>query len=287
MSPRATNANPRRGEAVPARLHVILARNGKTGIVIRRGPSREVALIGWDRRSDQFHLGQWLRGRIYERRCDLSPDGKHFIYFAMNGRWQSASKGSWSAISRAPYLTALSFFPKGDCWHGGGLFPSDKTYWLNDGYGHIVGRDASGLFRTTTPPGPDQYGGECPGVYFHRLQRDGWKLANAQRGECSSGVTFEKPVNPRWMLRKFANASTDRRVGRGIYLDTHQLVDTKKGEIIDCPDWEWADLDGRRLVWVDKGAIYRGRIGAHGLFDEKKLRDFNAMTFERREAPYA
>jgi cytochrome bd-type quinol oxidase subunit 2 len=30
-------------------------------------------------------VGQWLKGRIYERRSDLSPDGKHLIYFAMNG----------------------------------------------------------------------------------------------------------------------------------------------------------------------------------------------------------
>jgi hypothetical protein len=105
---------------VPARIHVLLARDAKTAVVIRRGPTRHTAVIGWDRVNDKFKLGQWLYGRIYERRADLSPDGKHLIYFAMNGRWDSSVKGSWSAISRAPYLKAISLFPKGDCWNGGG-----------------------------------------------------------------------------------------------------------------------------------------------------------------------
>jgi hypothetical protein len=101
---------------------VLLARDAPLGLVIRRGPSSRVATILWHRQRDTFELGQWLKGRIYERRCDLSPDGAHFLYFAMNGQWQSESRGSWSAISRAPYLRAIGFFPKGDCWHGGGLF---------------------------------------------------------------------------------------------------------------------------------------------------------------------
>ena len=56
-------------------------------MVIRRGPSKSVATLLWDRKRNTFHMGQWLKGRIYERRCDLSPDGKYLIYFAMNGWW--------------------------------------------------------------------------------------------------------------------------------------------------------------------------------------------------------
>jgi hypothetical protein len=106
----------------PARLHVLLARDAKVGLVIRRGPSKSVCTVLWNRERDTFKLGQWMRGRIYERRCDLSPDGWRFIYFAMNGRCQSQTKGSWTAISRVPYLKAMSLFAKGDCWHGGGCF---------------------------------------------------------------------------------------------------------------------------------------------------------------------
>lgn len=69
---------------IPARLHVILAREAPTALIFRRGPSGKVASIGWNLEKDTFSLGQWLSGRIYEYRCDLSPNGKYLIYFAAN-----------------------------------------------------------------------------------------------------------------------------------------------------------------------------------------------------------
>src|SRR5215217_8408632 len=77
-----------------ARIHVLLASEAPLGVVIRRGPSKHVCTIGWERSRDEFQLGQWLNGRIYERRSDLSPDGKHLIYFAMNGKWSAEARGS-------------------------------------------------------------------------------------------------------------------------------------------------------------------------------------------------
>src|SRR5947209_589019 len=113
----------------PARVHILLARDARLGVVIRRGPSKQVCTLLWDRTCDRFRVGQWLKGRIYERRSDLSPDGKHLLYFALNGKWQSESRGSWTAISRAPYLKAAAFFPAGDTWGGGGLFTTAHSYW--------------------------------------------------------------------------------------------------------------------------------------------------------------
>jgi hypothetical protein len=57
------------------RAYVILARKAQVGVIFRRGPSKQVLLIKWDLERDTFAFGQWLRGRIYERRCDLSPQG--------------------------------------------------------------------------------------------------------------------------------------------------------------------------------------------------------------------
>lgn len=106
---------PKERGKFPARLHVLLAQDAKVGLVIRRGPSKLVCTVLWNRERNTFKLGQWMRGRIYERRSDLSPDGKHFIYFAMNGKWESETKGAWTAISRVPYLNALALYAKGDC----------------------------------------------------------------------------------------------------------------------------------------------------------------------------
>jgi hypothetical protein len=241
----------------------------------------------WDRRSDDFQIGQWLKGRIYERRSDLSPDGKHLIYFAMNGRWGSEAKGSWTAISRAPYLKAIALFPKGDCWHGGGLFTRAGSYWLNDGFGHSVLHDTRELKRDIKFRPSGQKGGECLSVYYPRLIRDGWVLLDRENQDQWKGVdVFEKPLEKGWVLRKIAHAEVGAPVGKGCYWDEHELWHSPSGERAGCPAWEWAEVDGKRLVWASGGALFAGRITERGLADESQLFDFNDMTFKRLVAPY-
>jgi hypothetical protein len=203
----------------PPRLHAILASGAPLGVVFSRGPSKSVCTFLWDRKADRFELGQWLRGRIYERRADLSPDGRYLIYFAMNGRWSSETKGSWTAISRAPWLKALVLLGKGDCWHGGGLFTSKSKYWLNDGYGHFPVRDSREVQRETHFEHANRYGGECPGVYYVRLQRDGWVLKDRlTEGATNSWTIFEKQLPKGWILRKYAHSEAGAPVGKGLLL---------------------------------------------------------------------
>jgi hypothetical protein len=102
---------------------VIPARQKPVALILRRGPSAWYHLIRWDTAKDQFEHGAWFRGRIYEERCDLSPDGELFLYFALQGRrWSSSYKGAWTAVSRAPWLHALTLWPQGHTWGGGGRF---------------------------------------------------------------------------------------------------------------------------------------------------------------------
>ncbi len=69
------------------RVYAILARDGRSAVVFRRGPSRQVLVLRWWLGDDRIEPGQWLKGRIYERRCDLSPDGDLLIYFA--AKWNT------------------------------------------------------------------------------------------------------------------------------------------------------------------------------------------------------
>jgi hypothetical protein len=267
----------------PARLHVLLARDAKIGLVIRRGPSKSVCTVLWNRKRDTFKLGQWMRGRIYERRCDLSPDGKHFIYFAMNGRWKSETKGSWTAISRVPYLKALCLYAKGDCWHGGGLFLSDNEFWLNDGRGHAELKRHSNLRRNVNGHPPDYFGGEFLTVYYNRLQRDGWVMSDQEFQETT---LFEKKLPKSWLLRKLAFSELDAPTGRGCYWDAHELRHESTSTILAFPEWEWADYVDGRLVWATEGQLRSAFLGRGKLLKEKLLHDFNAMKFERVIAPY-
>lgn len=263
------------------RLHILMAREAAKAVVIRRGPSKQVCTIGWDRRTDTFTLGQWLKGRIYERRSDLSPRGTHLIYFAMNGI------KSWTAISRAPYLKAVGFWEKGDCWHGGGLFLTEDEYWINWGYGHTVEREPEGLRRAEWHLHQDEYGSECTSVYYIRLQRDGWQLVAGPMKSRHSGLTvFEKPLPGGCILRKFARSGPPRDRGKGCYYDEHELEQPEQGQTLVFPTWEWAEFDRRRLVWTEAGKLFAAQLLPEGVGDATQLADFNAMKFEPIEAPY-
>lgn len=92
--------------AIPCRLYAILARSAPVGVIFRRGPTKWVQLIKWDTATDSVEPGQWFHGRIYERRCDLSPDGSKLIYFAskLNRKTLDDSEYTyaWTAISKPP-----------------------------------------------------------------------------------------------------------------------------------------------------------------------------------------
>ncbi len=51
-------------------------------------------------------------------------------------------------------------------------------------------------------------------------------------------------------------------------------------------EWEWAELDRKRLVWVTMGVLHAAKIHGKGLGDVKALHDFNDMEFEAVAAPY-
>lgn len=218
----------------------------------------------------------------------MSPDGKHFIYFAMNGKWHDEDKGSWTAISRAPYLKAIALWAKGDCWHGGGLFKNNRHFWLNGGHSSLEElKSAKGFQRVEEHPSSENYGGECPGVYYLRLQRDGWKLKSVEeRKGRSEVVLFEKPLESGWRLRKFAHATLDHPVGKGCYFDTHALLSPRGGVALERKSWEWADFDNQRLLWAEEGKLFAGELSNDEIKSVVELRDFNDMKFEALAAPY-
>ena len=50
--------------------------------------------------------------------------------------------------------------------------------------------------------------------------------------------------------------------------------------------WEWADIDGGRLLWAEGGKIFSADVASQGLGPATMLHDFNDMTFQEIEAPY-
>jgi hypothetical protein len=242
----------------PPRLHVLMRPGSRRAVVLRRGGSKVYCAIGWDLADDRFVVGQWCKHKIYPQRCDISPDGRWMVYFALNGRWRSETKGAWSAVSRVPYLKALLLAAEGDTWGGGGLFVRAR------------GQTSSPLGRLFASLAGDRdvrlIGG---GNYQARLRRDGWEPGR-------DGLS--KAVGRHWLLQKIGNGERSER---------HRLRG-RSGAVIDLPHWEWAEYDAprRRLVWAAHGAISCAVVDREGLLGERLLFDARPMTFEAIKAPY-
>ncbi len=294
MEGRDSKTSSAEGHAVrqhfPARLHVLLARNAPYGLILRRGPAKQVCTIGWNRAKDTFEVGQWMKATLYERKCDISPDGKHWIYFALNGRWSSETRGSYTAIARTPWLKAVSLWPEGDTWGGGGCFADDgAVYGLGNGSGSSF---HSAEVRCNEGIDPvSRFDGMSLNFYETRLVRGGWDVEGVRgrpRGWLSLiGATHA--LDHGWRLRKWMHAEIPEKQGRKVDWEEHALEHVESGVTVDCPNWEWADLDSGSLVWAEEGCLYRGRIigkpGKHRL-EKLLLKDFNDMTFEPLVAPY-
>ena len=280
---------------VPPRLHAILARDRRHAVVIARVRHRLTATVGWDLRRDAFEVGQYVRATLAPLRSDLSPDGKHFVYFALDGRRMARGATlAYTAVSRRPWLKALDFHPAGDTWYGGGLFVDDEHVWLNGVEKHPEARTTSGLRRVGRPRATaagdtGNLETEDRGVYVRRLLRDGWtRTGSRARSPRHDVETFERDLRHGHVLRKeFHATSGPRAEGRGCVYETHVVVGPDGTETVH-DDWSWADVDAprARVVFACDGAIHAAPLGRHGPGPSWVLFDASGLSFEALEAPY-
>ena len=151
---RLKGSNPcyERPALMTPRLFVIFAQRAPVAVVVRRGPAAWAQLTMWDTRRDVFTGGAWFRGRIYAEKCDVSPDGRLFVYAAHQGRRLSTSyTDSWTAVSYPPWLHALALWPMGTTYGGGGRFVGDRRLILRGARDPHPRHPARGLEIT---PGP-------------------------------------------------------------------------------------------------------------------------------------
>ncbi len=250
------------------RLYAIIARNKPVGVVLRRGPSRQVQLLKWDLKTDTLLPGQWFKGRVYERRCDLSPNGEYLIYFAANYKPPFAT---WTAISKVPFFSALALWPKGDAWGGGGLFDADnKGITLNHRSAEMELAEAFSLpqnFRVR-PHGERSGWGEDDPIVSHRLIRDGWSLdakGKEKENKFGSKVWIEF-VDPRvWVKKSNLNSVQINLELHGIKESqgpwyVQKLKYHKNGECLDLGCCDWADLSEKGTVYFSQEGLLRKRL---------------------------
>jgi len=262
-------------------------------------------------------LGKWLNGRIYHERAGRSPDGRHLIYFAAKYDWALPTKGTWTAISRAPYLKAISIWAKGDTYFGGGLFLDDKTALLHGHHGDALqlSRDIHVVQEPRTSHAKAAIRGYVPPDGVERLEtlkgylspeenaiyeasrrqkfsnyrsfndyRAGWRL-NGDGKEGLGKWGNGRAVTKHWWLRR-----PRKKAG-------YQLLRHNTDLVVDLPagaDWaeadNWGDVERppkqSRVLWTRDGKLYAAEVTRSGIGDHRMLHDFNPMTFERIQAPY-
>ena len=118
----------------PPRLFVITAAAADEAVVFWRGRKDWCHVLRWDLAHDTLDPGAWIKGRIYEEKCDLSPDGRLLLYFI--GHYGRVAEGySWAltGIGRLPWVSALALWPNGTTYGGGGRFVDNRSVILRAG----------------------------------------------------------------------------------------------------------------------------------------------------------
>jgi hypothetical protein len=288
----------------PARLFVLLARTAPVGVILRRGPSQWVQLIKWNTDTDTFEPGQWFKGRIYEDKCDLSPDGKLLIYFAKKSgnSFKHPDYGdSWTAISKPPYFTALALWPVWGMWRGGGLFRSNEAVYLNH--------------HPAQQPHPDHQPHDLEviqdedwyvdvGILSERMSRDGWESIQTGK-DIALRLKENSPELLEWHRYDYWLEKLDRpsiwykrvkdyalekhhfgyRAQRG-HIAKHYLINRRNNKRVELSSATWADGDPQeRVLFTKEGKLFTAAITAKGELALTELADFNANKPEPIETP--
>ena len=285
------------GKTPKTSLYGLLARDAPIGVILRRGPAKQVLLIAWNTETDEFIAGQWFNGRIYEWGCHLSPSGDHLAYCAATHRppWPA-----WTAISRPPYLTAVAQWRHEDTYAATGVFfESDSTIVLEPGL-------VSSLVEfTETPAGVTMKTADAHS-WKNRDERLGWAPLQAGEDRCKFATArYGTPVTPLQLRSKPRGWGEQLRIsprstisvenewqlqraygrfphkGQDVSRYFHVAKHAPSGEEIDLGLSDWADWCQRGdLLFSQGGRLFRmyPRVGAT-LEDAAVLADFSDLKF--------
>jgi hypothetical protein len=284
--------SPNHTSRPPCRLHVVAAREADVAVVFRRGPSEWFHILRWDLDALVLESGAWLKGQLYPRRSNVSPDGQLLGYFALKGEW-----GTYFAVSKAPWATALAAWKTGGTWTTGCVFGPQRELIIYGAY--LPEQPFHGRY-----PWPVETRGMVAwryGRYFNEYTR-GWSElktdAQAERLQQlqNRDVQFEPHKDPPIILER-RSESTKRTLGVCDTTDLMSSIDesqyeatyyltSRKNELELLPDTRWADWDnhGRLLIATHSGQLQIHTVTRH----QRELlweQDLNDLTPQPLPAP--
>jgi hypothetical protein len=239
------------------RITGIVARKAPRVLILRRGPSKQVLAILWHTDTNQFHAGQWIKGRVYEHHCDLSPSGRRFIYRVETHR---GPLKQWTAISRPPYFTALCLWTGGGPWGGGGIFDTENRVLLNHGTEDLRPAPDFRLPRKLDVRSYDEWANSqrpWP-LYLELEERHGWSYQQRFKWKYDAGVRrwASRITQPEIRRKRRGNRILEARIvafgeqGDPHYIREFRILDDREAVVRDLGRCDWADwaYDGRVLM---------------------------------------
>jgi len=237
---------------VPARVHVLLARTAPKAVLIVQKRSKLFHVVSWEYMADALQEGSWFNGKIYSRRCDLSRDGRHMLYFALG---PTKEMFSWSAVCEPPFLKASMLWEHDDTWFGGGVFLGGGSLYMYLDEGtprrnemkHVPSKNIEKLYKIHYING-DTIGSS---IFQVKLDKDGWK----EKELTPTRKLYEKESldgNSKLMLS--CNGSWETEEWH------YDLLDTETGDPVENSPVDgkttWADWDASGcLITVKDGIV--------------------------------
>ena len=242
----------------PPRLFGIPAARAPIVAVFRRGPSDWSHVGRWDVASGVYDPGAWIRGTLYPQRCDLSPDGRWLSYFALKASARWAVGGTYVAVSRLPWLTALAAWATCGTWTRGYHFVEDRGVWS-------VGAPSAGDVGTLRR----RFGMTwIPAVTFAVERRRGWtETAGTPARSPHDAWDEQRSLHVTMEKRQPASSVDVRLTVRGHYAAfrsslPHEAKDIEyaivaRGRRRPLDDAQWADwtAEGRLLIATRAGRL--------------------------------
>ena len=180
--------------------------------------------------------GAWFHGNLYPRRCDVSPDGRLFGYFALK-------KGkAYFAVSRTPWLEALALWETLGTWTWGCRFSGSGDFEIR--------ACMYEPFQPASYPGGSVSIGPMSTDW---PRRDIWN-------ELKRGWEIATENAPGLELRREQPGGTGVRLGllhRGEGVQLEYYLQDGTDDLTPLPDAVWADWDrqGRLLMATREGKL--------------------------------
>lgn len=248
----------------PPRLFGVPAAVAPVVAVVRRGPSDWCQVGRWDLATPSYQPGSWFHGVIPPQKCDLSPDGRWFLYSAVKypRRWEGGAV--YEAVSRLPWLTALA------AWDAGTTYTRGLHFTQEAGHNDAGEPDMGEL-------GPLLRG------FGLAVTRPGQFAVERRRGWIEAPETLPRLPSDVWDVQREVEM-VKRRPGDGVTLHVlgayaahrefpewhdgvlYYLAHRDRQEELDAQWADWAP-DGRLLVATRRGRLQIRAVNGTVEFD--------------------